>query len=50
MKLILVSSGLANEEIITALEEMVRKPRQNINVAVINEAIKLSLLICKPMI
>lgn len=40
MKLILVSSGLANEEIITALEEMVRKPRQNINVAVINEAIK----------
>lgn len=40
MKLILASSGLANEEIITALEEMVGKPRQNINVAVINEAIK----------
>lgn len=40
MKLILASSGLANEEIITALEEMVGKPRQEIDVAVINEAIK----------
>lgn len=40
MKLILASSGLANEEIITALEEMVGKPRKNINVAIINEAIK----------
>lgn len=40
MKLILASSGLANEEIITALEKMVGKPRKNINVAVINEAIK----------
>lgn len=40
MKLILASSGLANEEIITALEEMVDKPRQNINVVIINEAIK----------
>lgn len=40
MKLILASSGLANEEIITTLEEMVGKPRQAINVAIINEAIK----------
>lgn len=40
MKLILASSGLANEEIITTLEEMVGKPRKNINVAIINEAIK----------
>lgn len=40
MKLILASSGLANEEIITTLEEMVGKPRQDINVAVINEAMK----------
>lgn len=40
MKLILTSSGLANEEIITTLEEMVGKPRQEINVAIINEAIK----------
>lgn len=40
MKLLLASSGLANEEIITALEEMVGKPRQEINVAIINEAIK----------
>lgn len=40
MKLILASSGLANEEIITNLEEMVGKSRKEINVAVINEAIK----------
>lgn len=40
MKLILASSGLANEEIIGALEEMVGKPRAEINVAIINEAIK----------
>lgn len=40
MKLLLASSGLANEEIVTALEEMVGKPRQEINVAIINEAIK----------
>lgn len=40
MKLILASSGLANEEIITTLEEMIGKPRKNINVAIINEAIK----------
>lgn len=40
MKLILASSGLANEEIISTLEEMVGKPRKNINVAIINEAIK----------
>lgn len=40
MKLILASSGLANEEIITTLEEMVGKPRKNINIAIINEAIK----------
>lgn len=40
MQLLLTSSGLANEEIITALEEMVGKPRQAINAAIINEAIK----------
>lgn len=40
MKAILASSGLANEEIISNLEEMVGKPREEINVAVINEAIK----------
>lgn len=40
MKLLLASCGLANEEIIAALEEMVGKPRKNINVAIINEAIK----------
>ncbi len=42
MKIILASSGLglANEEIIGALEEMVGEPREEINVAVINEAIK----------
>lgn len=40
MKLILTSSGLANEEIITTLEEMVGKPRKEINIAIINEAIK----------
>ena len=40
MKLLLTSSGLTNEAIITALEVMVGKPRQNINVAIINEAIK----------
>lgn len=40
MKLILASSGLANEEIITNLEEMTGKSRDKINVAVINEAIK----------
>ena len=40
MKLLLASCGLANEEIITALEEMVGKPRKDINVAIINEAIK----------
>lgn len=40
MKAILASSGLANEEIIRNLEEMVGKPRKEINVAIINEAIK----------
>lgn len=40
MKAILASSGLANEEIIRTLEEMVGKSRKEINVAVINEAIK----------
>lgn len=40
MRLILASSGLANEKIITTLEEMVGKPRKEINVAIINEAIK----------
>ena len=40
MKLILASSGLANEEIISNLEEMVGKPRGEINTIIINEAIK----------
>lgn len=40
MKMILASSGLANEEIVAALEELVGKKRQDINVAIINEAIK----------
>lgn len=40
MKLLLASSGLANEEIITSLEEMVGKPRKEINAIIINEAIK----------
>lgn len=40
MKLILASSGLANEEIITAVENLVGKPRKSINTIVINEAIK----------
>ncbi len=39
-KIILASSGLANEEIIANLEEMVGKERKEINVIVINEAIK----------
>ncbi len=41
MKLILASSGLANEEIITSLEELVGKPRKEINAIIINEAIKM---------
>ena len=40
MKLILASSGLANEEIISNLEEMVGKSRDQINAVIINEAIK----------
>jgi len=40
MKLILTSSGLANEEIISSLEEMVGKTRDKINAVIINEAIK----------
>lgn len=40
MKLILASAGLANESIIQTLEEMVGKPRQQINTIIINEAIK----------
>lgn len=40
MKIILASSGLANEEIIQKLEELVGKSRDKINVAIINEAIK----------
>lgn len=40
MKLILASSGLANEEIISNLEEMVGKTRDKINTVIINEAIK----------
>lgn len=40
MKLLLASSGLANEEIISNLEEMVGKTRDKINTVIINEAIK----------
>lgn len=39
-RIILASSGLANEEIITAAEKLINKSREDINVAVINEAIK----------
>lgn len=39
-KIILASSGLANEEIISVLEEMVGKTRDKINAIIINEAIK----------
>lgn len=39
-RLLLASSGLANEEVISNLEEMVGKPRKEINVAIINEAMK----------
>ncbi len=40
MKIILASAGLANEEIIREFERMAGKNRQDINVAIINEAIK----------
>ena len=40
MKLILASSGFTNEEIIKACEELVGKPRKEINFLVLNEAIK----------
>lgn len=40
MKIILASSGFTNEEIIKACEELVGKPRAEINFLVINEAIK----------
>ena len=40
MKLLLGSWGLSTEPIIKACEEMVGKSRKNINVAIINEAIK----------
>ena len=40
MKVILASSGLANEEMIDRLEGFVGKSRKNINVVIINEAIK----------
>ena len=40
MKIILASWGLATEPIIKACEEMVGKPRNEINIAIINEAMK----------
>lgn len=40
MKAILASSGFTNEEIIQACEELVGKPRAEINFVVLNEAIK----------
>lgn len=40
MKLILASSGFTNDEIIQACTELVGKPRDQINFAIINEAIK----------
>ena len=40
MKTILASSGFTNEQIIQACEELVGKPRAEINFAIINEAIK----------
>lgn len=38
MKLILASAGFSTQEIIAKCEELVGKPRQNINIAVINES------------
>ena len=40
MKIVLGSCGLSTEQIIKACEELVGKSRNNINVAIINEAIK----------
>lgn len=40
MKIILASSGFTNEQIIQACEKLAGKPRQEINFAIINEAIK----------
>lgn len=40
MKLLLASWGLSTEPIVKVCEEMVGKPRNKINVAIINEAIK----------
>ena len=40
MKIVLGSCGLSTEPIIKACEELVEKNRNNINVAIINEAIK----------
>lgn len=40
MKAILASSGFTNEEIISACEQLVGKPRREINFVILNEAIK----------
>lgn len=40
MKLLLASSGFTNEIIIKTFEELVDKPRAEINFIIINEAIK----------
>ena len=40
MKIILASAGLANEAIIKELERLVGKSRENINIVMINEAMK----------
>lgn len=40
MKAILASSGFTNEEIIRTCEELVGKPRQEVNFIILNEAVK----------
>lgn len=50
MRLILASSGFTNEAIIKACENLVGKPRKEINFLVINEAIKAERWDCRWMI
>ncbi len=47
MKVILASSGFTNEEIVKSCEELVGKPRTEINFLVLNEAIKAEIGDCR---
>lgn len=47
MKVILTSSGFTNEEIVKSCEELVGKPRAEINFLVLNEAIKAEIGDCR---